>query len=333
MHFSLHATFYSAWLTTTLLLATACDTEYENAPYPYKELLTFSFTANDTAMEAAIAEGEILLYWPHTVDLPATITPQLSVSEKATITPASGTPIPLHDDVTYTVTAEDGSTTTYTVKVVVNQPPLSLDNDNPAVVSFGQPADIRGTNILLDASRTTISLIAANGEETQMKIDTIVDGLGTGFGSNILIQLPEEGTTALDTGWYKIKVVSGVRTVTTADAVLYIRYRYPAFDFIANAITVHPGETFTLTGKYLRQLGDARVLVQDGSEEYYSLAKVNSTPTEVTYRVPDDMPVREYHTILPGIIDILSGNVDYTYQLNVYPNVHPQLIVTEQQEN
>ncbi|MBT1709022.1 hypothetical protein KK062_12345 [Fulvivirgaceae bacterium PWU5] len=333
MRSSLHATLYSAWLTMALLLATACDTEYENALYPYKELTTFSFTADGTLVEAAIAEGQILLYWPHTLDLPATITPQLSVSEKATIAPTSGTPIPLHDDITYTVTAEDGSTATYTVKVIVNQPPLSLDDENPAVVSFGQPADIRGTNILLDASRTTISLIAADGEETQMEIDTIVDGLGTGFGSNILIQLPEEGTTALDTGWYKIKVVTGVRTVTTSNAVLYIRYRYPAFDFITHAITVHPGEAFTLTGEYLRQLDDARVMVQDGSEEYYSLAKVSSTPTEVTYRVPDDMPAREYYTILPGIIDLFSGNVDYTYQLNVYPNVHPQLIVTEQQEN
>ncbi|MCD9020037.1 DUF5018 domain-containing protein [Parachryseolinea silvisoli] len=333
MRFPLHETFYSAWLTMALLLAAACDTEYENAPYPYKELLTFSFTANGTAVEAAIAEGEILLYWPHAIALPTTITPQLSVSEKAIITPASGTPIPLQDDIIYTVTAEDGSTATYTVKVVVNQPPLSLDDDNPVVVSFGQPADIRGTNILLDASRTTISLIAANGEETQMEIDTIVDGLGTGFGSNILIQLPEDGTTALDTGWYKIKVVSGVRTATTSNAVLSIRYRYPAFEFITHAITVHPGETFSLTGKYLRQLGDARVLVQDGSEEYHSLAKVSSTPTEVIYRVPDDMPAREYYTILPGIVDIFSGTVDYSYQLNVYPNVHPQLIVTEQQEN
>lgn len=329
MRSSLHATLYSACLTMALLLATACDTEYENAPYPYKELLTFSFTADGTSIDAAIAEGQILLYWPHSLALPATITPQLSVSEKATVTPASGTAIPLQDDVTYTVKAEDGSTATYAVKVIVNQPPLALDNENPAVVSFGRPADIRGTNILLDASRTSISLIAADGKETQMVIDTIVDGFGTGFGSNILIQLPEEGTTTLDTGWYKIKVTTGVRTATTSNPVLYIRYRYPAFDVIANSITVHRGETFTLTGQHFRQLEDARVLVQDGSEEYYTLTKVSYTSTEVTYRIPEDMPVREYFTILPGITDTFSGNLEYTYQLYSYPNVHPQLIVTE----
>ena len=329
MRSSLHATLYSACLTMALFLATACDTEYENAPYPYKELLTFSFIADGTSIDAAIAEGQILLYWPHSLALPATITPQLSVSEKAIVTPASGATIPLQDDVTYTVKAEDGSTTTYVVKIIVNQPPLTLDNENPVVVSFGQPADIRGTNILLDASRTSISLIAADGEETQMEIDTIVDGFGTGFGSNILIQLPEEGTTALDTGWYKIKVTTGVRTASTSDPVLYIRYRYPAFNAITNSITVRRGETFTLTGKYFRQLEDARVLVQDGSEEYNTLTKVRYTSTEVTYRVPEDMPVREYFTILPGITDIFSGNLDYTYQLYSHPNVHPQLIVTE----
>jgi hypothetical protein len=331
MRSSLHATFYSACLTMALLLVTACDTEYENAPYSYKELLTFSFTADGTPVDAAIAEGLILVYWPHTLAIPATITPQLSVSEKATITPASGASIQLQDDVTYTVKAEDGSTATYTVKVIINQPPLSLDTENPTVAAFGQPADIRGTNILLDANRTSLSLIATNGKETQMDIDTIVDAFATGFGSNIVIRLPEEGATALDTGWYKIKVTSGVRTATTTTPAFYIRYPYPSFNVIENAITVHPGETFTLAGRYFRQMEDARVLVQDGSEEYYTITKVSYTSTEVTYRVPEDIPAQEYFTILPGLTNTFSGNLEYTYQLYSYPNVHPQLIVTEQE--
>lgn len=331
MRFSLHVTFFGPWLTMALLMATACDTDYENAPYPYKELMAFSFDANGTTVEAAIADGQILLYWPHALALPASITPQLAVSEKASVTPASGTTVPLQDNVTYTVTAEDGSTATYTLKVIVNQPPLSLDEENPTIVWFGRLADIRGTNILLDASRTTVSLIAADGEETPLAIDTIVDALATGFGSNILAQIPEEGA-ALDTGWYKIKVVTGVRTATTTEPVLYIRYPYPTFDAITRAITVHPGETFTLHGKNFRQLEDARVMVQDGSEEYYTLTQVNFTPDEITYRVPDDMPVREYATILPGITDTFSGVFEYSYQLNGFPNVHPQLIVTESEK-
>jgi hypothetical protein len=330
MRFSLYKTFSCTCLILALLLATACgDTEYENAPYPYKELLTFSFTANGTIVEAAIAEGQILIYWPHTLTPPSTVTPQVAVSEKASVNPASGTNIPLQDDVTYTVKAEDGTTASYKLKIIVNQPPLTLDNDNISSGTLGQTADIRGTNILLDASRTSVSLIAANGTEMQMEVDTIVDAFGTGFGSNILIQLPEEGTTALDTGWYKIKVTSGVRTATTTDAMLYIRYRYPAFDIVSNSITVHPGETFTMTGRYFRQLGDAQALAQEGSETYASLQLVNFTPTAVTYRVPDDTPTREYYAILPGIINALSGNLQYDYQLYSHPNVHPQLIVTE----
>lgn len=330
MRFSLYTTLSCACLTLALLLVTACsDTEYENAPYPYKELLAFSFTTNGTDIEAAIADGQILLYWPHTLALPTTITPALSVSEKAIVTPASGAAISLQDDVTYTVKAEDGTTATYKLKIIVNQPPLTLDNDNISSGTLGQTADIRGTNILLDASRTSVSLIATNGAEMQMEIDTIVDAFGTGFGSNILIQLPEEGTTPLDTGWYKIKVTSGVRTATTTAAMLYVRYRYPAFDIISNSITVHPGETFTMTGRYFRQLGDAQALAQEGSEEYASLELVNFTTTKVTYRVPDDTPTREYRAILPGIINVLSGDLQYDYQLYSYPNVHPQLIVTE----
>lgn len=318
-----------ALLPCLFLAVVACDTEYEDAPYPFKDITTFSVVAEDTHLSAAVAGNQIVLYWPHTLAQPATISPQITVSENAAITPASGTAVPFQDGLTYTVTAQDGTTAVYTLKLIMNQPEITLSEEEDYRIAFGGLLDIRGANFLLDSIQNEVYLIAQNGTETQVPVYALADASGSGFASNIQVSIPAENATAIDTGWYKIKIRSGARSKTSSRALVYVRYPYPDFDNVTTSISVKRGETITLTGQSFRQLGDARIWVQDGSENFYDIGLISHTLTTVTYRIPDTVPAGEYFTILPGITDIVSGEFSYSYELYSFPNIHPLLIVTD----
>ena len=101
----------------------SCKTEYPSLPY--NDIESFSIQdADGKILSASIVNDQIILYWPPLVEQPENITPTIKVSELATITPASGTPIKLQSEkpITYTVRAQDGSSKNYTLTFQYNQP-------------------------------------------------------------------------------------------------------------------------------------------------------------------------------------------------------------------
>lgn len=80
----------------------------------------FSFSALETPVIGTIdaATSTITLEVPYGVDY-TSLVPTIIISEFATIDPAAGIAQDFTNDVVYTVTAEDGSTQSYTVSVVV----------------------------------------------------------------------------------------------------------------------------------------------------------------------------------------------------------------------
>lgn len=83
-----------------------------------KQILSFSFYS--PAVEATVMESAktIVATLPAETDLTALV-PVITVSDKATVNPASGVRQDFTNPVTYTVTAEDGSQASYTVAVTV----------------------------------------------------------------------------------------------------------------------------------------------------------------------------------------------------------------------
>jgi hypothetical protein len=312
------------------------ETEYEyvteNARYPYKEITTFSIKAGDLNLAAAVAGEEVTVYWPYTVDLPATIAPVITVSEKATIQPASGATVPFEDGVKYTVTAQDGGTTTYTLKVIVNQPEISIpQEDVTSIAIFGGTLDIRGQNFMMDKSKNKVFLIDKVGVETELSIYTIDDLLGTGFGTNIGANIPAEGVS-IDTGSYRVKVISGARTVVTPEPWARVRYAFPTFTPIESSLTVQAGETFTLTGQNFRLLSDGRLKKTEQGTDFVDVELVEFTLTSATYRISAHTPAGEYFIFQPGITDTMTRTFEYSNLLHAWPNVHPTIIVTSEPE-
>jgi autotransporter-associated beta strand protein len=88
-----------------------------------KDILTFEVPG---ATSATIAGSGIGVYVPSGTDLQA-LTPTFTLPPYATAAPASGTPRDFNNPRNYTVTAQDGSTRTYTVTVVKSDKPNAFN--------------------------------------------------------------------------------------------------------------------------------------------------------------------------------------------------------------
>ncbi|MFD1769870.1 hypothetical protein [Sphingobacterium suaedae] len=185
----------------------SCKTEY--ADFPYNNIERYIVhDAKGQSLTASIVEQNIFIYWPPYQVVPKSITPIISISERATIVPASGVEINLSNQtpVAYQVTAQDGSTKTYQVHLIVNQPLIrAVPNlpDNNYVLTSG-PLSISTEHILTAEGSTSVYLINEQGEEEKLSLAS----LGV---SAINVYIPDETTE----GTYRLKVVSGIRSVVT----------------------------------------------------------------------------------------------------------------------
>jgi hypothetical protein len=96
---------------TVCMIFTACEKESSD-----KKITAFSFAAPQAKGEIDEKAKTISVSVPNNTDVIALV-PSITVSEKATVSPASGEAQNFTNPITYTVTAEDGSTANYVVTV------------------------------------------------------------------------------------------------------------------------------------------------------------------------------------------------------------------------
>lgn len=100
---------------SAIMLSTSCKKESKE-----KKILSFQFTSVSPIVSATINESAKTI----TADFPVgtvvtNLAPSITISDEASISPASGVAQNFSTPLTYTVTAEDGSTTAYIVTVTV----------------------------------------------------------------------------------------------------------------------------------------------------------------------------------------------------------------------
>ena len=112
-----------------LVLLAGCKKESSE-----KKILSFKFVSPD--VEAVITESAktIVAVVPFGTDVTALV-PVITVSDKATVTPASGSPVNFTNPVTFTVTAEDGSQVNYVATITVDQNGGGGGGDDPTTWS------------------------------------------------------------------------------------------------------------------------------------------------------------------------------------------------------
>lgn len=98
-------------ILTILLVFSSCQKKSSE-----KDILSFRFVSPN--VEASIEDKNIVAIMPSGTDV-TNLVPVISVSDKATVNPASGEPKDFTQPVSYTVTAEDGSQAVYSATVIV----------------------------------------------------------------------------------------------------------------------------------------------------------------------------------------------------------------------
>ena len=188
------------------LLAAITSCKKEKAALPYAEIEKFTVTdPSGKELKASITGNEIVVYWPPLTNLPEFVTPQIVVSEKARVEPVSGTSIPFKDGVVFRVTAENGTVQQYTLKAGSNQPVPVFEVNSSEFLRIGKNIDLAGEYFIKDTVKTKLFLVDKNGAQTQLPGITF----SVFYSARISAPVPFQ----MDTGYYTVKLVCGVRTV------------------------------------------------------------------------------------------------------------------------
>lgn len=121
---SFRLTFYSSLILIAGLIISSCSKKSADNPVAPKSsakaITSFSITIGGSAIAGTITDKAIALTVPFGTSVTA-LAPVITISDKASVSPSSGTSQNFTNPVAYTVTAEDGTTQTYTVTISIGE--------------------------------------------------------------------------------------------------------------------------------------------------------------------------------------------------------------------
>jgi hypothetical protein len=279
----------SLFVISSLLIISSCDDDPEPTPKSSaKSILSFKFSALTPEVTGTISEADkkIALTVPFGTDL-STLSPTITVSEKATVSPASGTAQNFANPVTYTVTAEDGTTQAYTATVTVSDPPASTGKSITSFKFAGFEPEVIGT---INESEKTISIMVPNGTDVSDLAPTI--------------EVSEEATVspASDvsqdfTNPVTYTVTAEDESTQTYDVTVTVD---PTVDFTLDTYTgpleIAQSETLSLSGDNFGDYhNNSIVLIDEFDTEYTLDASASSTDDLLVIEIPSDMPTGTFH--------------------------------------
>lgn len=281
-----------------LWAAASCKKETEYAPSPYNRVESFSVAAGTETIRASIAGDSIVIYWPSHIPQPEKISPQVTVAENASVTPASGAAVDFRTGTAFTVKAQSGAEKKYYLKVVVNQPPIQVAEQTYAAVKGGSLVVDNGTYMRYferNADVTKFYIIDDQNTATQLPLEFFNDHSGV---PSMRISVPN--TAELKAGAYKIRITSGAQTYNSQNKIFGIIHPAslkPKVNEVAAPVSVKQGGTITFQGTGFFEMQEARVFSYnaDWSEkEVATLQLESSTATSVTYKIPANFPAGSY---------------------------------------
>lgn len=289
-------------LLLALLTMMACKKETVESAYPYTSILSFTVPVADAStgsIEAAVYDQTLTLYWPDYLERPDSIAPEIIVSGRASVQPASGTQVALKDGLRYTVTAQNGQTATYILKLVINQKEPQFSATTVSIPLYNRyAANGLVYDLFPDQERTQLFAISAAGTEYRLPIVSVSR-------TGIVFFADAYTGAAPDTGWHRLKVINADRTATSTDPLVYFSAADPApyiFQERTDTLVLQPGATFTLPVRYLNGYTVSRVRLGDPDLEI-----VSTTANTVTLRVPDGMSPGLYNSFRLYAVNSSSG--------------------------
>lgn len=184
---------------------------------PDKAITLFSLNGISPAVTGVIDGVNISLIVPLNTNVTALV-PTIATSAKATVSPATGIAQNFTNPVSYTVTAEDGSTQTYNVTVVINPPKITTfapDNGGAgtSVVLNGEGFSDISTDIKVTINGKTANVTASNTKQITVQIP---EKAGTG---EIVVDV--KGKQAKTASAFKYKYTATSTTLFSYSGALY----------------------------------------------------------------------------------------------------------------
>lgn len=247
----------------------------------------------DTVIYGAIdnIEKTITVYVPFYYNM-VVIDPEITLSEGAKLSERTQ-PVSVNaQDVKYTVVAADGSTNTYSLKIV-NQSISSLEvdwltTDEQITSPVGVLPTIKGNFQSRNAQAASIELAKqGSGEKVNLVMDAA--GMQTEGNDYTLFNAPIPAT--IDTGYYDVTVGFAGHTAKLTRPV-HIVFQQP--DLLIPSREVKQGGeiSFDAFNSVFVGLKSASVTV---NSQTYPLTVVSFDRLKMTLKTPDDMPVGVYN--------------------------------------
>lgn len=284
---------YLAVFSLTMAAIVSCKKEY--TAYPYNTIETFTLKdASGNPLEAAISDNEIIVYWPPFQSVPDSVTPTITVARNASVQPASGARVPFNTATVYTVTAQDGSKQTYTLKPSVNQAPVTFNDLNNNTFTLGSSFTINGEYIIRDTAVTSLFLTnVKTGKQSRLFLSTA----SVFTYSRISMTLPLNA--GIDTGLHTVTLKSGARSVTKGP--YYINrpaMAYTDFTFNPKGGNVKRGDevsfTFDATTPKAQYWNNTFAHCEFSIlSVYYRVEIVKQSAGSVTLKIPAGIPAGE----------------------------------------
>ena len=165
---------------TIMMIAVACKKDEPTPTTPTtpatkstaKDLTKFSFAALSPVVDATIDATTKVI----TATVPAgtditKLVPTITISDKSTVSPATGVAQDFSKEVSYTVTAEDGTTQKYAVTVTKTMIPKSTAKNILTVVFNGTSPEVKAN---VDTTAKTISGLLPAGTDVTTLVPTII---------------------------------------------------------------------------------------------------------------------------------------------------------------
>jgi hypothetical protein len=289
----------------------SCKKETKEIPYPFTQIKSFTVpVAGSDSLSVAVDNSALTLYWPGTSAIPDSIAPVITVSDKATILPASGTKVALKDGLTYTVKAQDGTTVTYTLKLVNNQAQPQINDESPLEIDRYTELNVNGrlNYIIPDFNRTKGYVIDAAGKEILLPTVNL---------SRNGVTLYADATNPAETlapGNYKLKLVSGDKSVTSTTAFITINQSTFKAAYIFNAgpaaWTAKRGTTTTLPVRNFSGNSFNAVVINGREVE---IVGPSADGNGLVVKIPADFQIGSFYTIETYTYNAATDNYPYTF--------------------
>jgi hypothetical protein len=240
-----------------------------------KSILSFTFTALDKEITATIDEStkSITASAPYGI---ISVKPIITTSEKASVSPASEAAVDLSNPVKYTVTAEDGSTQEYTLKVEI---PKTFVVDPPTITTIELDEVFEFHGQFGDMSNFKTYLIDFTNVSTN---EVVPEHSVLGSTSSILyIKLFD-----VPVGYYKINIHISDQSQTLSET-FFVDYHTPEIESVDHT-TIAAGEEILILGNHFMDTGNA---VKLGTTD---LTIVGQQSNGIRVKVPSSLTPGEY---------------------------------------